>query len=535
LKFTPSGEVVVSVRQKPTSAPTSEIKLCFSVRDTGIGIPADKQRAIFEPFAQADTSTTRRFGGTGLGLAICSRLVEMMHGTIGVESEVGRGSTFQFTAQLHTLGPCENPCAPSFARQRVLVVDDNQTHGAWLAHCCRIWGLEAEHVCDATSARQRLASSTQEAGGRIALLLVDSRMPGEDGFALATSLTSHVSTQGGAVPVIMLLSDPQRQKETARCRTLGLPHYLTKPLRESDLRRALQEALDPAHKISRGEERSAERTTRHVRRKRILLAEDNLVNQMLAIRALEKMGHEVTVAPNGREALLRLGVPPTSDEPLPSARDTYNLVLMDVQMPEMDGLAATRRLREWEALHGGHLPVIAMTANAMKEDAGICLAAGMDGYLAKPIRIEELRGMVDEIAAPPDLACERAEPIATTRLGDRQVALERTGHDGELLRQLIEIFLSDYPQLLAQLSAAQRVGDATTFHRMAHTLKGNAGVFGAEAVVEVARHLEQRGQEAHLHDAETLLHELETLLHSLRSELRSWLLEDSLLGKLQEV
>jgi CheY-like chemotaxis protein len=290
--------------------------------------------------------------------------------------------------------------------------------------------------------------------------------------------------------------------------------------------------------------------------KRVLLVEDNAVNQMLAVRTLEKIGHIVTVANNGLEALWNLGVPVADRKPpnaIPTgSRQHYDLVLMDMQMPEMDGLEATTRIRTYEREHGGHLPIIAMTANAMKEDREICLRGGMDDYLSKPIRIEQLRKIVSNIES---CSATRAEehgvanthtvhsqivksraaprqlnrPAAAPKVEDKipllnfQIALERTGQDVELLRQLAEIFIVDCVQLLQQLSDSHDHGDANTFHRMAHTIKGNASVFGAESLVMVAKQLEEIGKNGRLHEAESHLAECFHLLDSLREELQHWL------------
>ena len=521
LKFTAEGEVVVTVAGGPLMPDAQPLDLHFSIRDTGIGIPASKLKTIFEPFAQADNSTTRRYGGTGLGLAICTRLVEMMQGRFWVESQPGHGSTFHFTARLEPAhAPLPHSAPPRFEGQRVLVVDDNATHGHWLVAFCGEWGLLAEHVSNAAQARQRLGDARQR-NRRYDLALVDSRLGSDDGFEFAAAM---MREEPAAPPVIMLLSDPQRQNETARCRELGLARYLTKPLKESDLDSSLRSVFDPAFAACSEAPRSEPGLAKTAAvSRRVLLAEDNLVNQMLAVRTLEKMGHEVTVAQNGTEALSRLGIPLDDISPAPAeASAAFDLVLMDVQMPELDGLEATRRIRLWEQRHGGHIPIVAMTANAMKEDSDICLSAGMDAYLAKPIRIDQLRAFVEQLpsrSVPPPPAAE----ASSGSLLDRHLARERTGHDPELLRQLIGIFLSDYPQLCRELRSAHARGDASTFHRMAHTLKGNFSMFGANSAVEVAYGLEQLGQVARLEQAEELLIRLEELLGALEEELQEWL------------
>jgi signal transduction histidine kinase/CheY-like chemotaxis protein len=380
LKFTHKGEVVLSVQIDARDG--DDLILHFTATDTGIGIPQEKQQAIFDPFSQADTSTTRKYGGTGLGLTISARLVAMMGGRIWLRSEVGRGSEFHFTMRLaagnaKTLEEATVSPAGMLRGVRVLVVDDNRTNLRILEGILKSWGMEPTLV---DSGRKGLAhlSSAREAREPFVLILADLHMPEMDGFALIEQIRQLPDLTS---PTIMMLSSSGHRGDAARCEELEVAAYLLKPIRQSELRQAIAKALGaqdqkgPVPLITRASLQDAEGQTVSLR---VLLAEDNLVNQHLASRLLEKRGHHVIVACNGREALAAF------------EKESFDLVLMDVQMPDMDGFEATAVIREREKGSGLHVPVIALTAHAMKGDREKCLAAGMDGYLTKPIRIVEL-------------------------------------------------------------------------------------------------------------------------------------------------
>jgi len=380
IKFTDEGEVAVTVQPDGGAGGTGLLQ--FTVSDTGVGIPEAKLKMIFEPFTQADTSTTRKFGGTGLGLTISSRLVEMMGGKIWAESEAGRGTKFHFTARLKgssgvpTAGPSAITEIPRGAK--ILVVDDNETSRRILEEMLRGWELNVKSVESGAAALVELC------GGEYALVVTDRNMPGMDGFTLISRIR--------AMPVlaatkILLLSSAGQRGDGERCKELGVAGTLVKPIRRLELREELAGILGaPTGRTeipesARGPKRESRTSTVVLR---ILLAEDNQVNQRLAMRLLEKRGHLVDVATNGREVLQALG------------KASYDLVLMDVQMPEMDGMEATARIREKEKLSGGRQRVVALTAHAMKGDEERCLAGGMDGYLTKPIRPEELDELLEE-------------------------------------------------------------------------------------------------------------------------------------------
>ena len=382
IKFTEKGEVIVSVEEESRTEEKSLLR--FSVKDTGIGIPPAKQRIIFDPFSQADSSTTREYGGTGLGLAIASQLVELMDGKIWVESKVGRGSTFYFTVQLPLPREGEDDLVWTKVSDlhdlSVLIVDDNATNRLILQEMLVNWGMKPEAVENGEKALVALRRAKTR-GKPFKLALVDAQMPGMDGF----TLTEHIKQipDFGRLVIIMLTSLGLRG-DSSRCRKLGISAYLTKPIKQSDLLDAIRLALG----TSSAEKRHASLITRHslhkpIQRFRILLAEDNVINQKIAVRILEMSGHTVTVAGNGQEVLAAL------------EKEVFDLILMDVQMPKLDGLQTTVCIREKEKATGAHLPIIAMTAHAMKGDRESCLSAGMDGYLGKPLKPNEILETID--------------------------------------------------------------------------------------------------------------------------------------------
>jgi signal transduction histidine kinase/CheY-like chemotaxis protein len=384
IKFTEHGEILMSVTQEAESSGT--VSLHFAIKDTGVGIPADKLQEIFEPFSQADGSTARKYGGTGLGLSICTKLVEMMNGRIWVESEEGKGATFHFTVSLgiqekSTLSPA--PIGQEQLRElHVLIVDDNYTNRRILQSMLEGWGMRATAVEGGRAAMQALevAKST---GDLFPLILLDCQMPEIDGFALADQIQQDPDL--GAVATVMLTS-AGRLGDAARCRELGILAYLVKPFHRGELLEAICQILIKKAPAAN----DAPLVTRHTLREdehraRVLLAEDNPVNQTLVVRVLEKRGYTVKVTSDGRGALEAL------------ENGQFDVVLMDVQMPGMDGFEATAAIRAKEMLAGGHIPIIALTAHALKGDKEQCIAAGMDSYLSKPIRAIELVSTIESL------------------------------------------------------------------------------------------------------------------------------------------
>jgi signal transduction histidine kinase/CheY-like chemotaxis protein len=397
IKFTPRGEVVVHVEAKARSA--EEVMLHFRVTDTGIGISPEKLQAIFEPFTQADGSTTRKYGGTGLGLTISARLVAIMGGQIWVESQVEKGSTFHFTLPFRVRQQSNS----SLIRRRrsvtdlsglaVLIVDDNPTNRRILGEICTGWGM-CPTVVDGGPAALAALRQAAASGRLFQLVLVDAMMPEMDGFMLTAEIKAASDL---ASATILMLSSADFQGDAARCRALGVDKYLLKPVKQSELLNAILIALEsrPAKDISPSssavtQQPSSAKAGRAKSTLHVLLAEDNPVNQRLAVRLLEKRGHTVAVASTGKEALALL------------ERQSFDLVLMDVQMPEMDGLEATASIRARERLVGGHQIIIAMTAHAMKGDRERCLEAGMDGYVTKPISADNLFRTIGDLIPQED-------------------------------------------------------------------------------------------------------------------------------------
>ena len=387
IKFTEQGEVALTIHVEAEEGDDRTIH--FTVSDTGIGIPAEKQKLIFQPFSQADNSTTRKYGGTGLGLTISKRLVGLMGGNMWVESEVGRGTQFHFTSRLKTSEkPIEvGTIAPPEALRgvKVLIVDDNRTNRRILEGMLKHWDMKSTSVENGEEALMQL-SSAQSVGDPYTLVLADMHMPKMDGFSLIGQIRKKPEL---STAIIMMLTSAGHRGDGTRCQELGVAAYLLKPIRQSELREAIARVLGaPAQKgaiplITRYSLQDARVPPRTILS--VLVAEDNAVNQLLATRLLEKRGHRVVMTANGREALEALAI------------DKFDLVLMDVQMPEMDGIQATVALREREKEKGDGFrqPIIALTAHVMKGDQERCLAAGMDGYLTKPIRPQELDAILE--------------------------------------------------------------------------------------------------------------------------------------------
>jgi signal transduction histidine kinase/CheY-like chemotaxis protein len=387
LKFTEKGEVTLGVEAESVKA--EAVSLHFRVKDTGVGIPVEKQGRIFEAFTQVDGTTARHFGGTGLGLTICRQLVQLMGGRIWVESTPGQGSTFHFTASFGVAKVARPPWPAEKAQLqgvRALVVDDNLTNRRVLERMLIGWGMQPALAENGRDALEFLAQA-ERAGRPFGLALIDANMPEMDGFQLIEEIRKSPQRSGTAM---MMLTSGGARGDAERCRELGVTGYLTKPVGQAEL-------LDAVLRVA-GCGGSTEKAALATRRPlpeeglplRILLAEDNLVNQKLASRLMEKHGHNVTIAGNGSLALKQL-------ENL-----SFDLVLMDVQMPEIDGLEATRAIRKKEIVTGTHLPIIAMTAHAMQGDKERCLQAGMDGYLSKPLNIKELLKVIRSVRVGPN-------------------------------------------------------------------------------------------------------------------------------------
>jgi PAS domain S-box-containing protein len=503
IKFTDRGEVVL--RANLESQAKDDILLHFSVTDTGIGIPVEKQQRIFEAFAQADTSTTRKYGGTGLGLAISAQLCELMGGVMWVESEVGRGSTFHFTAHFGR--------APASAEKigeqapvklldlPVLVVDDNATSRQILEEMIANWRMKPVTAKDGRSAMEILRRAHKD-GQPFRLVLLDAHMPAMDGFEVASHVKHDPHLHGTTV---ILLTSAGHTEDMARAKSLGAAASVAKPVKQSDLWDAIITALHVAgrQKARPSVAQRRSRTAQHPLR--ILLAEDNPVNQEVAVHLIERRGHSVIVAENGREAVEAI------------ERHKFDLVLMDVQMPEMGGLEATRVIREKEKGSGRHLPIIAMTAHAMQGDREQCIESGMDGYLAKPIDPKTFLQTVEGISAR-SVGSESAENEGTAGLAgalDGKALLARFSGNRKLLRDIVKTFREDCPRMMGRIRAALTARDAVALADGAHALKGSIGNFGDSAALETTREMEKAARQGKLDGTWELYATLEDQIASL--------------------
>jgi PAS domain S-box-containing protein len=500
VKFTEHGEVVVTVSRLPLPAgetaqsAAAAHELLFSVRDTGIGVPADRRDRLFQSFSQVDPTTARRYGGTGLGLAISKRLCEMMGGRIWVESEVGKGSTFSFTIVARP--------APDFATRsrrvgaqpqlngrRLLVADDNETNRLIIIRQVRAWGMIARDTGSPNEALEWIRR-----GDPFDVAILDVSMPEMDGMALAERIRSTRPRESLAIIICSSLG-----RREALSEKLGIAAFLNKPLKQSQLFDALA-AIFEAPGVPVAPEAATPTVDHEMAQRiplRILLAEDNAVNQKLALRILSQMGYRADVAGNGLEAIQAV------------ERQPYDVILMDVQMPEMDGLEATRQIcRRWAVRERPR--IIAMTANAMQGDREMCLAAGMDDYLSKPIRVHELVAALSK-CAPKKAAGE--ENVSDSSVIDQKAFDElvaSTGGDAAFLGELMDTYFADAPELMAQMRSSLAAGDAETFRRAAHTLKSSSATLGAMTLSDLAKDLEMMGKAGTLEGAASRIAQVET-------------------------
>ncbi len=532
IKFTERGEVSLHVHTETLME--DSVVLRFAVQDTGIGIPADKLKRIFEPFSQADHSVTRRFGGTGLGLSISSQLIEMMGGKLAVDSEVGRGSTFHFAAKFglrQHQAVAVTPGEQSLENLPVLVVDDNATSRYILDVMLTNWHMKPRLVDGGRAALEELERA-QKHGNSFKLMLLDVIMPEMDGFQLAEEMKQRGMMND--THIIMLSSSTQKGNAD-KCRAFGIYTYLKKPIIQSELFNAIIETLNAnpvveqnkAHQVTTNE-------TKFSRPLRLLLVEDNPVNQMFAVAILEKKGHNVRIAINGQEALDIL------------EKEQFDAVLMDIQMPVLDGLEATRRIRIREKESGKHIPIIAMTAHAMQRDKEECFEVGMDHYISKPIRTEHLFEMLDGIAPSVEVSAEpqpasvgaapmlrfdqptpAATPVATSLVEDKLIfdraeALEQCLGSVEMLTQLARVFSQNADQMMAAINDAITAHDAKALHRSAHTFKGAVGNLAAKKGYDAALRLEQMGRNNDMTGAQEAFEQLQQILNLLRSSLQEF-------------
>ncbi|HKP04766.1 MAG TPA: response regulator [Chthoniobacterales bacterium] len=456
--------------------------------DTGIGIPADKQALIFEAFAQADGTTTRTYGGTGLGLAIAARLAQQMGGRIWIESAVGRGTKFHFTAHLavrQTPAPDIRHLDPaSLDGMRVLVVDDNAVNRRILRDMLANWRMKPAVVASGAAAIVEMLRAAH-AERPYPLVLLDGMMPEMDGFMVAEKIREHAELSGATV---MMLSSAMPSGAAARCGKLGVASYLTKPVCQSELLDAILVALGHTEDIEAGPDTATDGAAANGGL-RILLAEDNVINRAVAVGILGKRGHSIRHAANGREAVEA------------ASTQEFDLVLMDVQMPEMDGLEATRRIRAQETATGLHLKIVAMTAHAMAGDRERCLAAGMDDYIAKPLRKEDLLGVLSLVESA------RRSSGKTSSLHDR--LLPHCDGDEQLRAELISIFRESTPGMMAAIGEALLRQDGPALAAQAHKLLSSLRYFGAGAAETLAARLETQGRKNNFDRARQTFRKLE--------------------------
>ncbi len=480
IKFTERGEIVTSA--KLVSSSDGQINLHFTIADTGIGIPIEKQSVVFEAFAQADGSITRHYGGTGLGLAICARLAGLMGGRVWLESELGKGSSFHFTITLEK--PERHPAlipavTTDLLEVPVLIVDDNPASQRILQDMARDWGMDAT-VADSASKAIQAIGEVSGTDLMYRLIIVDARMPGTDGFELIEQIQKKF---GSSVPMLMMLTSADQSRDVRRCRELGVRAYILKPVRKSELLAACLAVLGDATKLLSGESALKSRPSATPTGTRILLVEDNPVNQRVAARMMESQGHFVRIAGDGGEALSIL------------SQEEFDLIFMDIQMPGIDGLNATRTIRERERQTGGHVPIVAMTAHAMRGDEERCIEAGMDGYLSKPVSGKAIAQAIQKFARIPNSdAPIRQQAAAKVMTWNPALALERIEGDQDLLVELMQIFLEETPKQLTALDTAVATMNFEEIGRIAHTLKGELGYLALSEAAEKAKQLEAHAQ-----------------------------------------
>ncbi|RPI88023.1 MAG: sensor histidine kinase, partial [Planctomycetaceae bacterium] len=550
IKFTSTGEVLV--RAHPESQLGDEMMLHVAVSDTGIGIAAEKRDRLFHAFEQVDSSMARRYGGTGLGLAISSRLVELQGGRIWYEARAERGSSFHFTSKVRVIprepaefvedsGPLRN--------QAALVVDDNPSVRGILTQMLKSWDMQVAAVDSAAAA---LKTAATRKGAPFLLALVDGGLPDSSGFTLVKQLHQQFGLQ--VRHVVTMINSGDRSADASRAEQAGSDACISKPVSQSELFDALAELLPLRGSQPASLSPSLPAEAFELTGLRILLAEDSLYNQKLAVGLLEKRGHQVSVAGNGAEAVEQV------------SRGSFDLVLMDVQMPDVDGLEATRQIRALEEQTGDHVPIVAMTAQALQGDREKCLDAGMDDYLTKPVRSQQLYETIAAVLArlrpaaaePYDPA--QSTPVAETPSGqsgeipqaatgtdlagpagappepeavepqDEPVfsqvawegALRQVDGDPVLLQTVVAAFLEETPRRLEELSGALAEGRSDIVRRTAHTIKGGFRLFGAEEAYALAVELEGMGRQGDLSRAEASARRLRESTQALIRELSAF-------------
>jgi PAS domain S-box-containing protein len=513
VKFTENGEVVIRVSLEEEI--DSRVTLRFTVSDTGIGIPQDRMDRLFRSFSQVDSSTTRKYGGTGLGLAISKNIVEKMGGRIGVRSEEGRGSTFWFTVGFAKQSAGRKRGMEVFEDirgRRILIVDDHPTNRLVLGEELRLWGCRYDEAAGGQEALDKLREAVQ-GKDPFSVAIIDMEMPVMDGAALGRRIKEDPDL---GQTILVLLTSQGRRGDARRMEQIGFAAYLTKPVKSAQLHDCLALALGTKSPVPGT--RTLPILTRHSvaeakkQKIRILLAEDNQTNQKVALRILEKIGYRADAVANGQEVLAAL------------ARVPYDIILMDVQMPEMDGLETTAAIRRKEKETDGHIPIIAMTAHAMKGDRERCLEAGMNDYISKPVQpqalVETIGRWLGERSAV-EAKASSAGARDDKEVFDQRELMDRLGGDEEIFREIVVTFLEDAPLQVEKLKQALREGDAAWVERQAHSLKGSAMNMAGKALQTVALEMEVAGKEGNLQRAGSLVEKLDQEFERLKKSLVS--------------
>ena len=510
IKFTDDGEVVVEVVVERMTEET--VTLRFTVRDTGIGIAHDKQWEILGAFVQADASTTRKYGGTGLGLTISAQLVEMMDGRLWLDSEPGKGSRFHFVAKFGLSHEADATASPAATLRdiRTLIVDDNATNRLILSEILAGWQMPAASVDGGQVALEALRMAAKD-GRPFHLVITDGLMPGMDGFKFAQQIARDDALKD--MKIILLSSAGVPAARTVPGATFAA--RLTKPVKQSDLLDAIVTVFSgPIPEHSAQPESAPEGNQAPAQCLRVLVAEDNATNQKLIKALLKQRGHKVTLVPDGQQAVQRV------------TKQKFDVVLMDVQMPVMSGLEATTAIRRHERGTGRHTPILALTASAMPGDREACMAAGMDGYVSKPLRPDELFSTIDHLCGMAGASEPGSEPAAPSappppRTIDLDALLAGFGGNRRLVNEVVDVFLEDGPKMLERIKTAARAHDAVELASAAHALKGAAGLFSQGAAYESAKRLEHLAKAGDHGAADAACTDVEADVSLLMAELRS--------------
>ncbi|MGC2234759.1 MAG: response regulator [Pyrinomonadaceae bacterium] len=536
LKFTKNGQVFIRVKCESESE--SHITLRFSVSDSGIGVSHEMQSQLFQPFTQADASTTRRFGGTGLGLAISQRLVEMMDGEIGVKSELGKGSTFWFTAKFEKQAVARTPVPDEsknlLAGLRVLIVDEKPLNREVLIYQTRTWKMQPKAVDFGATALEIFNDSSDGQIKPFDLVILNSQMPDMNGFELAKKINAASS---GIHSKLVMLSSNGRRGDAEKARKAGIHSYLSKPYRQSELLDCLlgvisgknnETNLPEKSLVTRFNTKGKRKLEKRLQnddsqssasRPKILIVEDNTVNQIVAKTQLEKFGCRTDIAANGLEALDAV------------SRISYDLVLMDCQMPEMDGYEATAAIREREKKTSTHTPIIAMTAHAIHGEREKCVAAGMDDYISKPVQKEVLYQMIEKwINAVPVIMDVSSEVSGNdTLIEESAINLELlkdlTMDDDDLLREIVEIYLEQTEQQLDEIGKAIEERDSEALYRVSHKSLGGSATCGMKHIVPFFKELEQLGKNQRFENAENILSDARLAFTEISRECKNVIME----------